>query len=206
MSQPSKITYHVMSWSELVRKMDYDMSLLAELPFMGYMDGNRKDHQYIIAFDGEVPVGVREFVVKDPSSRNEWLSKFGIPPIQGKIYESWVVSVHPKYRRMGIGTRLNQIAKSLLKEGDIWAFGTHEPDGEKLNQQWIQSHTGPIFTDHAEGYRAYDPTKVNLVLKDRDKRMMRRGALLRLAAQMLPASAERRTLLNWAIDADPWGP
>lgn len=126
---------------------------------------------YWVALEGKKLVAAFKFYkwkhVKDDFNR--WLEGEGHQIITGDIYQGAYIGVHPNHRRKGLGTQLNDAVLGMLKPGDVFQLGTHEPDGKLLNQKWLSTVKGRInilYGKRYMNYLQYDPTKVNYVVTD----------------------------------------
>lgn len=129
--------------------------------------------QYWVAFDGKKLIAAFKFYQwkRDKDEINQWLEKNGHPMITGNLYQGSYIGVHPDYRRQGLGTKLNNAVLGMMKPGDVFQLGTHEPDGKLLNQKWLSEVNGKINILYGKRYTTYleyDPTRVNYVVTDDD--------------------------------------
>jgi len=162
---------------------------------------------YLTVWDGEDIVGARKFYV-DPRIKqelNRWLKHEGKQTIKGEVWTSGYITVKEGYKRKGIGSMMQDLILELMRKGDVFQFGSHEPDGVKLNTAWMRKNKSKskihvfdseygMYTD----YEAYDPHKKNFVIKDRWKfssprwkGAALRGRLIRLAASMEQGQKQR---------------
>ena len=99
---------------------------------------------YVCVFENTELVGVRKFyeIPKNRAEINKVLEEQGLPLVRGQIWTSGYISVREGRRRQGIASLMNDFILDLMDPGDVFCFGSHEPDGAKLDQTWL-SKTSP---------------------------------------------------------------
>ena len=122
-------------------------------------------HQYVVAFVEENPKGVWEYVKLPRKHLQSWLDYHGID-FSGDIYSGWNVSVHPDMRGKGLATKMTDAMVSHMKPGDILTLSSLEPDGAAFIKKWFSvSNVNWFFSDEP----SYDPNRINLIVKGRDR-------------------------------------
>tara|TARA_B100000745_G_scaffold170759_1_gene111912 strand:- start:13816 stop:14796 length:981 start_codon:yes stop_codon:yes gene_type:complete len=168
--QSSSIEIATLSGNQLVERLEYDLSSLRPLPFMGRAR-IESDHRYTVAFDRDTPVGLWEWVdiSGQVASLNKWRDTQGLARVKGRWYSGWNVSVLPEYRGKGLASTLTNTIIQSMKKGDLFSVSSLEDDGVKFMKKWLpRSNTHVSFMTYYSDLD-YNPSKVNVILKRRDK-------------------------------------
>lgn len=159
--------------SELLRKKrKTDVPFLDKDDFDWLHEESTRGHYWVAEEHGKI-VAVFKFFLwpKNKEHLNQWLSEQGWPLVTGKVYNGAYIGVHPKYRRKGVATALNNAVLGMLAPGDVFVLGTHEPDGKLLNRAWLAENKGKVNIMYGPRYTAYadyDPTRPNYMVSDTD--------------------------------------